>query len=69
MGRAREMSRQRGDRAWAVGRGVGTKCGAMNERIGVQRERWRGSEETELGSSAEEQGVREGQREGAEAGR
>ena len=41
----------------------------MNERIGVQRERLRGREETELGSSAEEQRPREGQREGAEAGR
>ena len=34
-----------------------------------ERERWRGREETELGRPVEEQGPREGQRDGAETGR
>ena len=53
-------------------RNTGKQCdhsSPKTEGIGGQRERWRDREETELGSPAEEQGPREGQRDGAEAGR
>ena len=69
-----ELRKSQGE-PWARGgqeRNTGKLCdhsSPKTEGLGGQRERWRDREETELGRPAEEQGPREGQREGAEAGR